>query len=289
MIPPSRRADAVKAFAPGNISGLFKIVANDDPAKMHSLGWGFTVSDGVTATLSVSNNQSTVIRFNGKQINFPTVADALATLSNTPIDVDIRASLPLSSGFGLSGASTYAALIAADELLRTDKTRDELALIAHVAEVKNLTGLGDVCAQHIGGCLVKRFPGDPLTATKINIEPMPIYWRYFSPISTREVLKDQKRHQQINQSADAALKAISEMLDEKKQIDFETLADIALSFATNSEFLTHPEVKRCVADARNAGGYASMIMLGNAVFSTVPFEGSTPTMLSETQAHAIST
>ena len=43
--------EQVSAYAPGNVSCVFKVVPHADPAKMHSLGMGFTVREGVTATV----------------------------------------------------------------------------------------------------------------------------------------------------------------------------------------------------------------------------------------------
>ncbi len=276
--------DRAVAFAPGNVSGIFKIIPHEDPAKMHSLGWGFTVEEGVTATVSLLDADETKVEFNGSPILFPTVAEALADLTCQRFHVDLLAQLPLSSGFGLSGASTYAALIAANELIQASRARDELALMAHIAEVKNLTGLGDVCSQHNGGCLMKTIAGNPLTATAIEVEPLPIFWRYFSPIRTSEILSDQQRHHQINEAADIALDTLTGILRRRRVVDFEKLTDIALGFATSSGLLMDRDVKRCISEARAAGGSASMIMLGNAVFSTVPFEGSIKTRLARHSA-----
>ena len=287
MAANSSTRDVAKAFAPGNISGLFKIITHDDPAKMHSLGWGFTVSDGVTVELAHAQAGSTQVTFNGKPIDFPTVSSALRDLAGTPLDVDITSNLPLSSGFGLSGASTLAALIAANHLLEIGKSRQEIAMIAHVAEVRNLTGLGDVCAQYNGGCLVKTKVGNPLAATVLKMPATPIYWRYFGKIRTSEILADHERHQLINRAADQALNTIEHSIQSKTTITFETLIALALDFAESSELLMDHRVKDSIAQANANGGVATMIMLGNAVFSTAPFPGCTETMLSGSAAHLI--
>ena len=95
-----------KAFAPGNVSGVFKIIPDDDPRKMHSLGMGFTVSDGVTVT--VAESESTSVHFNGTPMAFSTVLSVVAKLTDQSLRVDINTELPLSGGFGLSGASSLA-------------------------------------------------------------------------------------------------------------------------------------------------------------------------------------
>ena len=287
MSADSSTRDAAKAFAPGNISGLFKIIAHDDPAKMHSLGWGFTVSDGVNVQLTRSNFPETKVSFNREPIEFPTVTSALRDLSEQPLNVDIASNLPLSSGFGLSGAATFAALIAANHMLDLGASRHDLAMIAHVAEVRNLTGLGDVCAQYNGGCLVKTKVGHPLAATSIDLPSTPVHWRYFGKIRTSEILADHQRHQQINDAADQALALIQNTVDNGPDITFSELISLALRFAESSGLLMDDRVKNSISQAQSNGGVATMIMLGNAVFSTAPFPGSTQTMLSSTAAHLI--
>ncbi len=288
MSAPQSTREAVYAFAPGNISGLFKIIANDDPAKMHSLGWGFTVSDGVTVEIRSADSTSNDIVFNGAAIDFPTVTSALRRISDAPLSVTIESHLPLSSGFGLSGAATFASLIAANQLLNLGKTRKELAMIAHVAEVENLTGLGDVCSQYNGGCLVKTRAGHPLLATTIEMPSIPVYWRYFGKIRTSEILSDEGRHKRINNAADQVLASIEQAInDDDAAISFDQLIELALGFARSSGLLMDDRVKDAIAQAEAGGGVATMIMLGNAVFSTAPFPGSTKTMLSNDAAHLI--
>ena len=146
-----------KAFAPGNVSGVFKIIADADPAKMHSLGMGFTVAHGVTVTVAAS--KSTSVHFNGSPIEFATVRSVVAKLASVPLRVEIETDLPLSGGFGLSGASSLATAFAVNALLDLGRTEYALGMVAHVAEVENLTGLGDVAGQFTGGCLVKLVRG----------------------------------------------------------------------------------------------------------------------------------
>ena len=287
MSADSSTRDVAKAFAPGNISGLFKIIAHDDPAKMHSLGWGFTVSDGVEVEVSRSPERPNEVNFNGKHIDFPTVTSALDDLTPETLAVSIQSDLPLSSGFGLSGAATYASLIAANHLLNLGTTRDQLAMVAHVAEVRNLTGLGDVCAQHNGGCLVKTVAGHPLAAHRFDMPAISVYWRYFGKIRTSEILADHDRHEQINRSAERALAEIEGSIERGDGITFSELINLALDFAQSSGLLMDQRVEQAITQAQANGGVATMIMLGNAVFSTAPFPGSTETTLSDVAAHLV--
>lgn len=266
----------VQAFAPGNISCVFKIIPHQDPRLMHSLGMGFTVREGVRARLSPASRQE--ILFNGRPLEIPTVCGVLASLQAPPLKVELESPLPLSCGFGLSGAAALAAAHAANALLELECSREELAMAAHVAEVEQLTGLGDVCNQHHGGCLLKLVPGQPLNAARLAVPEQPIYYRYFGPILTREVLADPRRRERINQAADQALVVLKGQL-EMPQVDFEACIRLSRAFTAESGLLADERVLQAIAQIEAGGGAASMIMLGNAVFSNQPFDQAQETAL----------
>jgi pantoate kinase len=66
-------------------------------------------------------------------------------------EVSLVSAVPVGYGFGASGAATLATVLAANETVDLGKTREELLEIAHRAEVKAGTGLGDVFIQACGG------------------------------------------------------------------------------------------------------------------------------------------
>lgn len=275
-----------RAFAPGNISGVFKIIPNDDPARMHSLGMGLTVADGVTVVVEEAAGTGTTVHFNGELVDFPTVTMVVERLAHRPLHLDLCTSLPLSSGFGLSGAASLAAAYAVDELLGLGRPRQELAMAAHVAEVENLTGLGDVSGQFHGGCLVKLRPGEPLAVEPLDVPQQPIHYRHFSPISTRDILSDPVRRERINRAADKALATLGEVVG-RPDIDLDACIHVCREFAVESGLLQHQGVRQVIDEVEGSGGAASMIMLGNAVFSTRPFEGSAATSLSVRAAEVL--
>ncbi|RKU11038.1 GHMP kinase [Candidatus Poribacteria bacterium] len=268
-----------KAFAPGNLSCVFKIIPHPEATKMHSLGMGFTITEGVVVAVSQQNNRTTV-QFNGSEIYFPTVVSVIQKLTPQPIQVEIESPLPLGCGFGLSGAASLATTYALNDLLGLGKSEEELAMTAHVAEVENRTGLGDVCAQYHGGCLVKLKRGYPLAAERLPIPAQPIYYRYFSSIQTKTILESVERRERINRAADETLQAL-EKLAKSEAVDFNACIRLSKQFSLNSGLLEDSRVKETISQIEEAGGVASMIMLGNAVFSTHPFEGATETTLSE--------
>ena len=276
--------DCARAFAPGNISGVFKIIAHQDPEKMHSLGMGLTVSEGVV--VEVRRADESVVRLNGEVATFPTVRSVAAAVTDVAVSVAVETALPISSGFGLSGASALATAYALNSLLDLGRSEEELAMAAHVAEVKNLTGLGDVCGQFHGGCLVKLEPGQPLKARRLPVAEQPVFYRYFSAISTRAILSDPARVERINRAADQALQRLS-VLAERESVDFADCIRISRGFSENSGLLEDESVRRIIEQVEAAGGSASMIMLGNAVFSQSPFDGALRTTLSTGRARAL--
>ncbi len=276
--------NSATAFAPGNVSMVFQIVANADPRRMHALGMGFTVSAG--ALVSVRAAQDTRVWFNHREINFPTVRTVVAQMSNHPMHVTIESKLPLSAGFGLSGASALASALAIDQLLQLALSREQLGMIAHVAEVSNLTGLGDVCGQLLGGCNLKNTAGAPLSATRLAIPEQPIWYRYFSPLLTRSIIGDVARRNTINAAASTALQRMTRLAQAPTN-GLEVYIEVARQFALDSGLLHDPRVCDTIAAIQQNGGAASMIMLGNAVFSTTAFAGATHLRLSTAAARIV--
>jgi pantoate kinase len=276
------RNEMARAFAPGNISCVFKVIPHTDPARMHSLGMGFTVKEGVEVT--VSEHHETEVLFNGERINFPTVGAVVNRLTQnsgiTGIKVDITSPLPLGCGFGLSGAAALATAYALNELLTLHKDREKLAMTAHIAEVENRTGLGDVCSQYHGGCLVKLKEGSPLTADRLPITEQPIYYRYFGPIQTSEVLGNREQTTRINRAADVALRTLQTLTSAKPNADlFNACFAVSKQFSVESGLLSDARVIDTIAGIEAEGGVASMIMLGNGVFSTHSFDDAVETRL----------
>ena len=279
-----------KAFAPGNISCVFKVIPHADATRMHSLGMGFTVKEGVEVT--VSEHRETKVLFNGQSIDFPTVQAVVDRLTRSTdaagMKVDITSPLPLGCGFGLSGAASLATAYALNGLLHLHKDTETLAMVAHVAEVENRTGLGDVCSQYHGGCLVKLREGAPLVADRLPITEQPIYYRYFGPIQTSEVLGNREQTIRINRAADAALSVLQTLTSAKSSTGlFNACFEVSKRFSVESGLLSDARVIETIEQIEAEGGVASMIMLGNGVFSTHPFEEAVETKLVHNPARLI--
>lgn len=258
-----------KAFAPANISCIFKIYEHKNPRWMGSYGVGFTLNEGVA--VQVHKSKRTEVIFNNKSINFPTLKWVVRKLTKEKIRVCIKSKLPLGCGFGLSGASALAATYAINRLLSLGKSKKELAIIAHTAEVENKTGLGDVVNQYYGGFFIKSKPSSYFIVERIPIENVDVYCKYFSKLSTKSVITNKELKSKINKSASMALDEIQKLT--KKKIELGDIIKISKKFAVNSGLLIDKRTIQTIKNIEENNGNASMIMLGNAVFSDKPFKG----------------
>lgn len=276
-----------KAYAPANISCIFQIHEDVDPGKKGSYGLGFTLDRGITAEVNISAKNE--VYFNNKHINFPTLDSVLQKLHAPPTKINITSSLPLGCGFGLSGASALAVAYSLNSLLNLSHSNLELARIAHTAEVENHTGLGDVTNQYFGGFLLKLQPSSQFIVQKIPLVNIPVYCKYFSPIKTGDIISNSKIKEKINKSAVSCLKELKSLIHKNQtsqdKIKFSQLISISYEFAAGSGLLIDHSVINLINEIKSRNGHASMIMLGNAVFSDIPFPGSAEFKISNIPAY----
>ena len=276
---------ASKAFAPANISCIFRIYKHKNPRWMGSYGIGFTLDEGVIA--EASKAKKNWVFYNNRTISFPTVISVINRLTKEKIRVRIKSKLPLGCGFGLSGASTLAAAYAINGLLKLKKTKKELAIIAHIAEVENKSGLGDVVNQYYGGFCLKLKPSSHFIVRKIPINNTYVYCKYYGKISTKAVITNKKLKDKINNAAKEALSKIQQLLQVNKNIQFRAIIKISKEFAVNSGLLRDKQAIETIKNIEKNNGNASMIMLGNAVFSDKKFEGASKFRISDRGAHLL--
>ena len=273
------KENIVKAFAPANISCIFKVYKHKNPRLAGSWGLGFTLSEGVIVSVKKTNTMS--VLFNGKKVDMPTVFDVVCALTTQSILITIETKLPLGCGFGISGAAALATVYAVNKLLDLKKTKKELAVIAHTAEVKNKTGLGDVANQFFGGVLFKKKPSSHFSVIKIPLKEKTVYCRVFSPLSTKSVLSNSKLLIHVDRAAKEALEEIGNDLKEKNVLTLAKILSISKQFAVVSGLLKEKDVRRAIEEIEKKGGNATMIMLGNAVVSNISFAGATKFFLSQ--------
>lgn len=271
---------SAKSFAPANVSCIFGIEHDNNPRKAGSVGVGFCLSEG--AAVRAIKDRETSVKFNNKIIDFPTVSTVAESLTNKTARIEIESSLPLSCGFGLSGASALAAAYALNRLFSLKKSKLELAVAAHTAEVINGTGLGDVANQYYGGFCVKLETSANFAVVKLPIAGRSVHCRHFSPIETKSVIQNNAIRGRINDAAGSAMKKIKALIhDPMAAKDFSRIIRISKQFAIESGLLNNPDVINAIDKIEKNNGNASMLMLGNAVFSDIKFEGSREFRISE--------
>ncbi|RXK48585.1 pantoate kinase [Halorientalis pallida] len=245
------------AFVPGHVTGFFTIHRDDDPTKAGSQGAGLTLSDGVTVTVRPA--EETSVRCNDVPVEMEAVETVLDTLQATA-RVDGQTPLPIGSGFGVSGAMALGTALAVNDAFDRRLSENELVTIAHGAEVQAGTGLGDVVAQARGGVPIRLEPGGPQDNLLDAIPARgPVEYHTLGELSTEDVISGD------TELLDRAGKrSLSRVVEEPTLSSF---MRASRQFAREAELLT-PEVREVILDVNEAGGDASMAMLGKTVFST---------------------
>lgn len=156
------------AFAPGHITAFFTINMTTSPLTSGSTGAGFCLKEGVASEISVDAGPrpELIMIVNGEQLQSATTCETLfksMVALDRPIKVTVRqrSHLPAGYGYGISGASALSMGLALNSALQLGLTKERVGQLAHVAEVKSLTGLGDIAAQLLGGFELREQPGAP--------------------------------------------------------------------------------------------------------------------------------
>jgi len=253
------------AFVPGHVTGFFSPCPAADPAIAGSRGAGFTLTDGVEVTVRMTDADAApdgdaVVTLDGDRISMPPVETVLDELGvATRARVDAESDLPLGTGFGVSGAMALGAALAANDRFDCARSANDLVTLAHRAEVEAGTGLGDVVAQARGGVPIRLDPGAPLHG---RLDGVPTTRRVeyvtFGDLSTAEVLAGDTTP--LVRAGDTALSRLIE------RPTLPTLVDASRRFARDAGLLTD-RVDETVTAVVDAGGEASMAMLGETVFA----------------------
>jgi pantoate kinase len=133
--------------------------------------------------------------------------------------------------------------------------------IAHKAEVRCNTGLGDVIAQHTKGFVIRKSPGFPIGVESVDIKNMDDYSvlvDIFGKKETDTVINDPSWIEKINNTSDELLGKLL------KKPTLENFMELSYYFAKNTGLASEEIIEIC-DDLRFTAG-ASQAMLGNAIF-----------------------
>ena len=249
--------DEATAFVPGHVTGFFSAHPADEPVKAGSRGAGVTLSHGVEVTVQQRDDR-TAIELDGDAVEMPPVERVLDALG---VDAHVRAKtpLPLGAGFGVSGAMALGTALAANAAFGCGRSENELTALAHVAEVQSGTGLGDVVAQARGGVPIRLDPGAPGYGRLDGVPTRPdVEYVTFGELSTEDVLSGD-----TDQLSAAGEDALARLVREPTLSQF---MYASRRFAREADLLTD-EVTEAIRAVSEAGGEASMAMLGRTVFA----------------------
>ncbi len=239
---------SVTAHAPGSVTPIF--VPRDSKS---SLGISFATADGVTAT--VESARETLVYLDDRPAQVEPVTGVLERLGVTAT-VRLDTEVPIGCGFGVSGAATLATALAANERMALGHDREALLEASHRAEVEAGTGLGDVFIQDRGGLVWDVGDGLEHATRTTRIE-----YESFGGITTAAVLGDEGTMEQVTAAGRDALSGID------PDGPIADLFEASWQFARETGLATD-RVGDAVAAVREAGGTATMAMIGETVVAT---------------------
>ena len=260
------RKRSARAYAPASITGFFAIHEHRDPLQKGSFGCGLVLESGcVTEVYQRSTRMAGArILINGTKDEALTTRYVLDRLAGpTMVNVNTSFDVPIGCGFGASAAGALSTALALNELLALNMTLNELAQIAHCAEVANSTGLGDVIAEACGGVVIRKKPGAPGIGV---IDRIPHRNEQVSSVTfgtklTKSVLAEggEATRRRINDAGKVALRTVL------RKPTLETLMRASREFALQIELIG--DICRDAIEAvASEGKVASVAMLGETVF-----------------------
>ena len=262
-----------KAFSPAHITGFFKAeLDGKEPNQLGSLGAGFSIQKGVMTVVNVRsktehdiNNYAIRVKgFNTGDIRVSEYVLNEFLLDGKYFDITHEIDVPVGYGFGCSGAVALSLALALNDALKYGYTKTKVAQIAHKAEIKCQTGLGDVLASYHGGFEIRIKSGAPGVGEVQRITPkekLEVMIICFNPISTKKFLKEK-----ISLINGLGGKMVQKLV---KSQDMDEFQDMSIKFAKYIHVIT-PKMNKVIKDLHDNGIKCGIALFGETIFSLVP-------------------
>ncbi|MHA2140937.1 MAG: pantoate kinase [Candidatus Thorarchaeota archaeon] len=263
--------DTAHAFVPGHITGIFRIHdSHDDPLRCGSTGAGFCVDIGTKTTVNLVEHPrlEVSVKYNGAPIEAPVTTTVIHRLLYqhhrvNKVEVVHESMLPIGVGFGASGAGALGTALALSSLIDRDYNPQNAATHAHIAEVINHTGLGDVIAQAVGGAEVRTKPGAPGIG-EIETIPVPdsinVVLAGAPGLDTKNVLTNSESRERIIGVADELMGEL------RANPSLDHFVSHSKQFARSIGLMTS-RVESAITELEAVDlNDSSMVMLGDSVF-----------------------
>ncbi len=257
-------------FVPSHITGFFQIIENFDPLKKGSKGAGVVMDKGVITHVKTSKIENKInITINGKKDNYndlitrktvELLKDTYFFDSGLKIEHEIQ--VPIGCGFGTSASCALGVALGVSQLLKLPLSFNQIAAVAHHAEVSLGTGLGDLIAETSGG-IVMRLKEGPPGFGKINhviSKPLYVISKTLGEMDTSSIIQDPEHQKKINITGSGMLDKL--LMDPRP----ERFMQLSYEFAKETSLISE-EVKELVDFLNFETLGASMAMLGNTAFA----------------------
>ncbi len=264
-----------EAFCPAHVTGFFtaELENKESPELIGSLGAGFSMQEGVTTTVRARlktkyDDSNFRLNINGYKSDNTQVSEFMINeflnIVNYEYFIEVFHDIPIPVGYGLgcSGAVALSLGIALNQALGTKLSKTQVGQIAHNAEIKCQTGLGDVLASYHGGFEIRTKSGAPGIGAiqKIKTNSSDVIIICFSPISTKEFLNE--RLSSINGLGG---KMVKELLKSKDCNEFQ---DMSIKFAKYVEVIT-PRMNEVINELHENGIKCGVALFGETIFSLI--------------------
>jgi len=257
------------AFCPAHVTAFFGPVAGADELRTGSVGAGFAVSAGVRTTVEARAAAAprSSVRAAGRAAADTAVSRAVIAaygeIAGAPLDVSAvhESGVPVGYGLGSSAAVALSLSLALNEALGAGLSRERAAQVAHAAEVRCQTGLGDVAGALDGGMEVRVSAGAPGVARVRRADSGALaVIACYAPVDTRRYIA--RRLRSINGLGG---RMASEM---RSPGDAAALQSMSAEFAAHIGAVT-PRMRGAMGALRAAGIPCGVALLGQTVFALV--------------------
>jgi pantoate kinase len=272
--------DEVTVQVGGHVTLLFSIHSKSLLARNQgSRGAGLCLEDGVEATVKITEKGPDKISIKSMQGQpFPEgvhlYSDLLESFRgvfkvNSFVEIQINLELPVSQGFGMSGAGLLAASLALGEAFDCGDD-GQLARLAHRLERKHSSGLGDVLGLWAGGCELRVTPGSPPFPGKafgFDVKsPALLVWDPDGGMHTSNYIDDPAWKSKITKAGESSVNRLKE--HEWNHNIWGILLEEADQFALESGLLGEPErakLLQAVLEQADDSMSCHLCMLGSSL------------------------
>ncbi len=262
-------------FVPSHITGFFEIVDHPDPLKRGSRGAGVVLDRGVITIVKIRDGKNkTIIKINGKDSTNVSITENTVDLikkefniKDKKIEIEHEIQVPIGAGFGTSAACALGTSLAITKALDLPITHNKAASIAHLAEIKMKSGLGDVIAELCGGLVLRLKEGAPGIGIvdKIITDDLFVIAKTIGGLDTASIIEDPTYKKKISEFGRDLLYKLIENPNPKK------FMELSRKFAEGTSLISDEVLEIAkILDDETLGG--SMAMLGNTAFAISKME-----------------